>query len=101
MNSKRPDLFDCLKLACENFGTRDAYKLSAYSPYIDYQESFQRLLAFSTRLRPFVSEPLLEQNPRQAHIGVLLNNCPAYLNCFWSAAALRSVATALNTRYDY
>ena len=100
MDPKHPDLFDCLKEARNKFGTREAYKLCAESSYIDYNEAFERLQAVATHLRPYVGEPIKAVKPRQARIGILLNNCPAFLNCFWSAAALRAVATALNNRYE-
>jgi len=100
MDPKHPDLFRCLKAACDSFGKREAYKPSSQSTYIGYEEAFQRLLAVSTHLRPHVGEPILEDSPRQARVGIFLANCPAFLNCFWSAAALRSIATAFNNRYS-
>lgn len=99
MDPKHPDLFECLKEARDKFGTREAYKLSSESSYINYNEAFERLQAVSSHLRPYVGELIKgERVKRQARIGILLNNCPAFLNCFWSAAALRAVATALNNR---
>jgi acyl-CoA synthetase (AMP-forming)/AMP-acid ligase II len=102
MDPQHPDLFEYIRVAQESFPTREAYKPSNISSYITYEEAFERLLAFADRLKPYcLVSTTGDQSPdsRQARLAVLLNNCPAYLNCFWSAAALRAIVTALNNRY--
>lgn len=99
VDPNRPDLFESLRHAKECFAGRKAYKPSSSSTYIDYEEAFARMLAISSNLRAYVSGPLLSEKPRQGRVGILLNNCPAFLNCFWCASALRSIAVTLNNRY--
>ena len=100
MDSGNPDLYEALRVAFQSFGTRKAYKPSACDSYITYHDAFHKLKSIALSLRPFVTMDRSRPST-QAKIGVLMNNCPAFLNAFWCAAALRAVVTPLNNRYHY